>query len=101
MVESEEKDLIDIHFQQINKLLVVLHAQIEPVQEGEDGLSQSLNDKASENHSKSDKVRRVMLEIDKLLRRFVHLTGNIDNIIHIINDHGLDSPSPHLRFRSI
>ena len=26
---------------------------------------------------------------------------NIDNIVHIINEHGMDSPDPHVRFRII
>lgn len=31
LMESEEKDLIDIHFQQINRLSIVLYAKIEPI----------------------------------------------------------------------
>jgi len=94
LVASEEIDLVDIHFQQINRLLIVLYATIEPAEEGgPNGAAISAKD--------AEDSRRVVLEIDKLLRKYARVTENIDNIIHIINEHGMDSPDPHIRFRII
>ena len=64
-----------------------------------------MHDVTSKAHSLNAKwtvkSRRVLLEIDRLLRKFVRVTENIDNITHIINEHGLDRPDPHVRFRVV
>lgn len=42
-----------------------------------------------------------MVEIDKLLKKYVRITKNLDQLIQSVSNSALDSPDPHIRFRVI
>lgn len=76
LAAENELDLIDIHFGKTVRELIVLYSLIEP----------------------SDEVR-LPFDIEKLLGSYVTTTGNIDQIIGVLNSYGLDSEDALVRFK--
>ena len=56
---------------------------------------------SSTNQVRREQSLRVIADIENLLRRYVKITGNIDQIIQVIHIQGVDNADPNLRFRFI
>ena len=86
--DLRETDLLDIHFQKIIKELLNLYAMLESYGDADDSRLENQSD-----------IQQLQNDILFLMRKYVMQTGNIEQILTVINNYGLDNPNPYLRFK--